>query len=504
MFPHTPLRPPLAAMLAVAVVSCSSAFSPVAAQELKWQRGGQQSSAASISRHRSQAGIAAQSRFVEPSATRQASFEEPLRAATVSRAKRPSVKAVSARVARSESVQQADYRQSAPNGESLGTSVSGEIEFVSAVRDARAQAARHATEQVEQAGFIGAIRCGCGVAIEPGCAIPEPGCGIPAPACPVVPPTCGCVEPGCGCSGEVCEPSCGECVCGDVGCSGTCVSPSCPPSLGGCAERGAVPICIYLPPIKEVVLFGGVHGFKSPLDNTGVTRDAGNFGFHEGFNIGGRMSWLPWPGLGYQVGYQAVHSQLSGSSNNGVSDSHTQSFFTAGLFRRRFCGVQYGLVYDLLQDERQGSINFSQVRGLISTTNQWGHEVGFQFAAGTSEDDSTGTTLAATDQYLLFYRYHGRTGGEFRWLIGGNDEHHTILGADLQAPLNERWSIQTGFTYFIPSEGGAADEASEEGWNVGINLVWHYGCRGKQWYKSAWRPMFNVADNGSMFVDDRD
>ncbi|MEM6330771.1 MAG: DUF6666 family protein, partial [Planctomycetota bacterium] len=330
----------------------------------------------------------------------------------------------------------------------------------------------------------------------------------PEPGCAIVEPGCGCVEPGCGCVVEgpvVGGEACGDCVCGDVGCCGSCVGGCCPPSLGGCHERGAIPICIYLPPIKEVVLFAGVQGFKSPLDNAAANRDAGTFGFHEGFNIGGRMSWLPWPGLGYQVGYQAVHSQLSGSFANGERDSHTQHFFTAGMFRREPVGVQYGLVYDLLQDERQGSINFSQVRGLISTTNKHGHEFGFQFASGTSEDTSTGPTLAATDQYLLFYRYHGRTGGEFRWLIGGNDQHHTILGADLYAPLNERWSIQTGFTYFIPSEGGALEaEATEEGWNIGINLVWHYGARGKQWYRSPWRPLFNVADNGSLFVDDLD
>lgn len=326
---------------------------------------------------------------------------------------------------------------------------------------------------------------------------------------PYVEATCGCPEPVCGCpdptfDAPVCGCPAGDCVCGEVACAGECgcgdpcaTHPLC---FGGCVDRGAIPICIYLPPIKEAVLFGGVHGFKGALDEA---RDRGNFGFHEGFNLGGKMVWLPWPGLAYQFGYQATHSQLHGSDVGDSPDDHTQQFMTAGLFQRSFKGVQFGVAYDMLRDERLLATDFHQVRGLISVTNPKGGEVGFMFAASSDDEEILGRTYRPNDQYLGFWRYHGKSGGEFR-IYGGGGDGNGIIGSDIFAPLNESWSLQTGFTYMIPDDGAGAAGAQEESWNVGINLVWHWGHGAKRWYKSPWRPMFNVADNGSFIVDDID
>lgn len=344
--------------------------------------------------------------------------------------------------------------------------------------------------------------CACGQCEGPSCGCADPGCAF---------------EPGCGFEGPTCGiGGCGDCACGDVGCCGECVGPTCgcgvAGCLGGCADRGAVPLVLYVPPIKDVVFFGGVHAFKNPLDvdDAGNARDGGNFGIHEGVNIGGKMAWLPFTGLGYQLGYQAVHSQFSGDSTAATDDTLTQQFFTGGLFRRRPVGLQYGVVYDLLRDERQGSIDFSQIRGQISVTNPRGGEVGFLFTSHTNEETlASGTTYQGLDQYLLFYRLRGKSGGEFSGFIGGSDRSKTILGGELYAPLTDWWSIQTNFTYAIPDDGGASralagSSSLEEHWNLGINLVWHYGGTARRWYKSPWRPMFSVADNGSFMVDDVD
>ncbi|TWT36494.1 hypothetical protein KOR34_14000 [Posidoniimonas corsicana] len=334
--------------------------------------------------------------------------------------------------------------------------------------------------------------CGCG---DPGCGFAEPGCGF--------------VEPGCGCVDGCCDmPSCGyptdDCCCGEVGCGGGC----CDPVLGNCVERGAIPLCIYIPPIKEFTFFTGVHGFKGPLDEY---RDRGNFGIHGGLNLGGKMAWIPWPGLGYQVGYQAVGSQFHGSSENPLyDDSHTQHFLTAGLFRRNKVGFQYGVVYDMMRDERIESVSFHQVRGQISVINPKCHELGFKFAVGSDSQEMTGVvgtvgqtrTYQPIDQYLGFWKYHACAGGEFSLYAGGGGGYG-IFGGEIFAPLNHTWSLQTGFTYLSPG-GSGQSAAEEEGWNLGLNLVWHYGHSAKRWYKSPWRPMFSVADNGSFFVDDDD
>ena len=372
-------------------------------------------------------------------------------------------------------------------------------------------------EPVCHNGNCGPMGCECGTgSYGPGMGGPGMGCEL------TLGEPCGCDSVGCagecgGCCGcgDVC--GCGDpCGCGDVcgcgdscGCGDTCGGYS---GLGGCANRGGVPLILFLPPIQDFTLFGGVQGFKNGLDSPG--RDRGNFGFHEGFNLGGRMAWLPIKGLAYQVGYQAVHSQLSGDTTASDSSSHTQQFFTGGLFRRRKVGLQYGLVYDYLRDERQegSEFEFGQVRGSVSVSNPCGHEVGFLFTASTRDNTQdisaingfTRYTYEPANQYLLFYRMHGCEGGEFSFYGGAIDEGKGLIGASLDAPLNNRFSFNAGFSYLIPEGSESASGAEEEAWNLGMNLVWHYGKRARCGYCSPYRPMFGVADNGSMILDSSD
>lgn len=340
---------------------------------------------------------------------------------------------------------------------------------------------------------------------EVGCGCPEPTCGCSGPC------SCGgCVvgEPGCGFTGPTCStPCCGDCVeggctCGDAcGCGDACCDESCPPwpqALFGCDDRGCVPI-LWAPPVKEFVLFAGVHGFKNPLDGN---RDGGNFGFQEGFNLGGKMAWLPWPGLGYQFGYQATQSQLSGDSNSGTNGAHSQHFATIGLFERNPMGLQWGVVWDFLHDERQGANDYGQVRGEIGFKNCTSREFGFMFAVNSNKNQIDDSNYRVADQFLFYYRLYGHQGGDLRAYAGLSDDGNGIFGSEFQLPLNDRWSLQGNWRYLIPKEGENGSGADEEAWNLGMNLVWHYGCRAKSWNSRPYRPMFNVADNGSLIVVD--
>lgn len=323
---------------------------------------------------------------------------------------------------------------------------------------------------------------------------------------------CGCANGGCNCGGcdlgapyDIgcgCEP-CGHPCCGDAcgmgcGCGDGCVQSSC---MGGCRERGCVPLCLYVPPITDATIFAGVQGFKGPLD---WNRDRGNFGFHEGFNLGGKMCWLPIDGLGFQAGYQAMQNQLSGDGQANTSESHHQHFLTAGLFRRACAGLQGGLVYDWMRDERVQAADFSQIRGEVGIVNPRGHEIGFTF--GVHIDDSqllNQRSYQSTDWYLVYYRMKCDCSGEVRAFAGFDDGDRGVVGTDFLVALNPRWSLQGGFTYYIPSEDNQGEGAEQEGWNIGLNLVWNYGCRAKSSINSPYRPLFNVADNGTMFIDDR-
>ncbi|TWT42544.1 DUF6666 family protein [Botrimarina hoheduenensis] len=366
-----------------------------------------------------------------------------------------------------------------------------------------AQAVRRAAYQVaSQMPSDTRAAASPGEAITPACyngsCGPECGCGMPGP---LMDPSCG--LGGCGdvACGVPCDDSCG---CGEIGCGGMCgegvCGCGCGAGVGNCLSRGAVPVVFFLPPIQNLNFFGGVQAFKGALD---ANRDRGNFGGNLGVNLSGRMAWLPLPGLGYQLGYRAVSSQLHGSDIGDTADPHTQQFFTAGLFHRQCVGLNYGVVYDLLKDERIESADFGQLRGLISVRNPRGHEIGFLFARHLSDNVLAGQTYEGVDQYLLFYRLSGQQGGEFRFFGGMDDDNMGIVGADVDVPLNNRWSLQSGFSYLIPEDDTAGIGSTQEGWNIGMNLVWHYGKRARQSYGAPFRPLFNVADNGSFFVDDK-
>ena len=55
---------------------------------------------------------------------------------------------------------------------------------------------------------------------------------------------------------------------------------------------------------------------------------------------------------------------------------------------------------------------------------------------------------------------------------------------------------------FIPEESSMTTGHVEEGWNVGIGLVFFPGCN-TPYTLDYNRPLFNVADNGTMFLSPR-
>ena len=329
--------------------------------------------------------------------------------------------------------------------------------------------------------------CGCA---EPGCGICEPECGLVDPGCGLMEPGCGLVDPGCG----IMEPTCG---CGDPDCG----APDCGSCVGNPGpDYWCFPVC--LPRLKEFTVWGGVHGFKGPRDVFDGGTD-GNFGFQEGFNLGGRapLVGLLFPQLSYQLGYQAVQSRLSGSSNS--TEDRSQQFVTAGLFRRVPTGLQFGAVWDGMRDDFVTEEDFHQIRYEISIKSQQGREIGFMGATHTNNAVVGAHDYQSVDQYVGFFRCHFREASEVRFWGGATNDSEGLFGADFYAPLNNRWSLQSGFNYLITDHANGAVAAREESWNVGMNLVWHFGKTAKKSLYNPHRPLFSVADNGWMFIDER-
>jgi hypothetical protein len=294
--------------------------------------------------------------------------------------------------------------------------------------------------------------------------------------------------------GAACEPGCG-CSSGDgcYNCEGECVNDCL--NIGPGDPESCHSVRIRVPKWQELQVFAGVQGFKGPYDQN---RDRGNFGFHEGFNVGLK---IPYTFAGYQVGYQAAQSQLNGDENQNIPESHTQHFATIGLFRRATDGLQFGTAWDVLRDQRFDAVDFHQLRSEVSWMDCGRHEFGFSGTVGMNEIEYDDDTWAASDQYVLFYRIHGPRGGEGRLYGGWNDNSDGILGSDMILPVHDRWSIQTGFTYLIPDAQSGDDGASEEAWNINLSLVWHWDCRARKSHADPYRPLFNVANNGYLIVD---
>jgi hypothetical protein len=322
-----------------------------------------------------------------------------------------------------------------------------------------------------------------------------------------------------GCEGEGCY---GECCCGEVGCCGECCEPTCGCGEGECCQACVNDCCtlgpgdpescnsirIRVPRWQELAIFAGVQGFKGPYDQE---RDRGNFGFHEGFNAGFK---IPYTYAGYQIGYQSAQSQLNGTENPDSPESHTQHFTTFGLFRRSKDGLQFGSAWDVLVDRRHNTRTYHQIRNEISWLDNCTHEFGLSATIGImdheleeeqngNENNNHDSIWEAADQYVLFYRVHGKRGGEGRFYGGWTDDSDGILGADMLLPVHDRWSVLTGFTYMIPDARDGEDGSREEAWNISLALVWHWDCRARSSHNNPYRPLFNVANNGSMIIDSR-
>jgi hypothetical protein len=292
---------------------------------------------------------------------------------------------------------------------------------------------------------------------------------------------------------------------GSMHCGGAC-GEGCGDCCGQWNSCGPVHPCCLLPrpSFHGLEFFAGVEGFTGPTNRGGN----GSFGFHEGFNWG-----IPICGcLAWQWGVAGTQSTFDG--NFLTEDERNQLFLTGGFYRRVDCGLQAGLVVDYFHDEWDYVADLVQLRGELS----WRFcqsDIGFWFTAGVheannldlrvpqiDEQEITFTTIEGTieanDIFAFFYRQQLGCGGEGRVFAGWTANSQSLLGADIQLPINPCWSLRAGFLYIVPDDNAQSEipEFIEETWNVGVSLVWT-PCARPDSGPNYCRPLFTVADNGS-------
>lgn len=248
----------------------------------------------------------------------------------------------------------------------------------------------------------------------------------------------------------------------------------------------------------------GIQGFKGPAD-LGVN---GNFGFNKSVN------WATpfWNahGIGHQLGATIAFSDFEGNSGP-LGSKRVQYFVTTGLFRRPKCeqGFQGGAVFDYLHDDFYVNMNLMQMRAELSYLHGQ-HELGFWGAFHLNQDTSTvdsiagltQTTWLANNQYNLFYRYNYGHGLNYRMWIGLNDYADVLFGGDCTAQFADRWSLQTSTNYLLPtsSNSGVPNNVTES-FNLSINVIWNPFARKHDPCPNRYRPLFGVADNGTLMIN---
>lgn len=252
----------------------------------------------------------------------------------------------------------------------------------------------------------------------------------------------------------------------------------------------------------------GADAFQGPLD-LGMN---GNFGYSGGVNYGIPL-WHQ-NGIGAQLGAQVITSNFAGTFDDGsvpAGDRRTQVFVTGGIFRRLWhdtCGWQWGIAYDYLSDSYYENTNYAQVR-LELSHRFWKHEFGVWGAYGAMEDDlTTAAPVVGTlddsgvvSQTAFFWRYHFSAEAEGRLWGGFTDGGDGIAGADARVALSKWSQLQTYCNYLAPTDSESDNSVLTESWNIGFRLILFPAGTARPSMRSRYRPLFDVANNGTFFVD---
>jgi hypothetical protein len=294
-----------------------------------------------------------------------------------------------------------------------------------------------------------------------------------------------------------CE-SCEDGACGGEACGQVCVPCDC------C-------FCLRLPCFRfphNFYTYGGAHAAKGPINRGSDS----SFGFDEEINWGAPLNLFgdgDACGFGGQLGVRGVHSNLSGATGLTLDDRN-QLFVTAGLFRRVDCGLQFGAAIDWLHEDWDVRLDLAQVRGEASWVFLSQSEVGFRYTGGVSNDSSDAPAAVAginwlpVDLYAFFFRQKlAPLGGECQVYAGFSGESEGLLGANATIPLAPHMALAGDFAYLVPETGAATQPiggAVEESWNVGLGVVFYPGA-GFFDPSNYYRPLFDVANNGTMMYD---
>ncbi len=319
----------------------------------------------------------------------------------------------------------------------------------------------------------------------------------------------GCSDGSCGCGG-----------CGDIG-EGYFSDGCC--GRGGCANAGPCLFNRFGDILRNAEYFGGFNSFRGNLfstpafpgqteDDDLILLDDSSHGTFAGFNLGLPLCRFSGGLFSGQFGVRSVNTNFGGAQF--TDDDRNQIFITAGLFRRVDYGFQGGVVADILREEWFSDVDLVQIRGELGYVWQNGTSFGFRFATNAQDETTDGelfgeaftdSFVTTNDWYRFFVRHELAQGGYGEIFGGWTDNEQGIIGLDFDIPVRERIAMEAGFTYFLSDEeipDGTFDRnfggEPNDSFNIYVGLSLR--PRGRRYYRNYDRPLFDVADNGTLSV----
>ncbi|HKI34000.1 MAG TPA: DUF6666 family protein [Gemmataceae bacterium] len=255
-------------------------------------------------------------------------------------------------------------------------------------------------------------------------------------------------------------------------------------------------------------LFLGLTGSKGPED-LGINA---NFGFRTAVNWGLPV-WEEY-GLGVQFGSSLNYSRTAVRVLSMISDTHDriENFSTAGVFQRSNLGVNWGVVYDFVDERYYSSFTLGQWRGQVGYDVTANDEVGLwgawrEHGANASVDDET-FSLRPILQGNIFWRHVWRNEITTRAWVGVAEEHGrfifvapgeppvhhpVVFGADVFVPLTDYLSIFGEANFITPNDSGTVTAT--------FGIAFYPGGGATRAARSRFAPLLPLANNPTFATD---
>jgi hypothetical protein len=255
-------------------------------------------------------------------------------------------------------------------------------------------------------------------------------------------------------------------------------------------------------------LYLGLNGSKGPED-LGINA---NFGLRTAVNWGLPL-WEEY-GLGVQVGTSLNYSRTAVRVLRTIDDTRDrwENYTTAGLFQRSPCGLNWGLVYDYVDERYYDHLDLGQWRGQVGYNVTVNDEVGV-WGAWREHGDATVVGDAAFSlepilQGNLFWRHTWSNEAVTRIWVGVAEEHgrfvyvapgespvhHPIVfGADIFVPLNDYLSLYGEANFITPNDTGTVTAT--------FGLAFYPGGGAHAASRSRFAPYLPLANNPSFALD---